>query len=127
MTDNSSSHPDASHRSSETVARSQLGIALRRARWTIFWERLWPVLAQLAAVVGLFLTVSWLGLWLWLPPLAGAAGSAAFAVLALAAIFPFVSLRLPAAVDLGRPWTDLSVVLAATPHRIFQARAPPLA
>jgi hypothetical protein len=35
--------------------------------------------------------------------------------------------RLPAAIDLRRPWTDLSVVLAATPHRIFQARAPPLA
>jgi uncharacterized protein (TIGR02302 family) len=126
VTDTSSSHPDASHRSSETVARSQLGIALRRARWTIFWERLWPVVAQLAAVVGLFLTVSWLGLWLWLPPLAGAAGLAAFAVLALAAIVPFVSLRLPAAVDAlrrldrgsgvrHRPATTIADELAVTP------------
>ena len=60
------------------VARSQLGMALRRARWTIFWERLWPALARLVTVIGLFLTVSWLGLWLWLPPLARAAGLSAF-------------------------------------------------
>ena len=126
MTDTSSSHPDASHRRSETVARSQLGIALRRARWTIFWERLWPVLARIAAVVGLFLTVSWLGLWLWLPPLARAAGLAAFAVLALGATVPFVSLRLPAAVDAlrrldrgsgvrHRPATTIADELAVTP------------
>src|SRR5258708_4218359 len=32
-----------------------------------------------------------------------------------------------ATVSLGRFWTDLSIVPAATPHGIFQARAPPLA
>jgi hypothetical protein len=31
------------------------------------------------------------------------------------------------AFSLGQPWTDRSVVLAATSHQIFQARAPPLA
>ena len=127
MTETASSQPAASHRSPETVARSQLGTALRRARWTIFWERLWPALARLAAVVGLFLTVSWLGLWLWLPPLARAAGLAAFAVLALAAIVPFVSLRLPAAADAlrrldrrsgvrHRPATTITDELAVTPQ-----------
>ncbi len=74
-------------------------MAVRRARWTIFWERLWPALARLVTVIGLFLTVSWLGLWLWLPPLARAAGLSAFAILALAAIVPFLALRVPAAVD----------------------------
>ena len=73
--------------------------ALRRARWTIFWERLWPALATLATAVGLFLTLSWLGLWLWLPPLGRAAGVIAFAVLALAAAVPFALLRLPAAAE----------------------------
>jgi hypothetical protein len=29
---------------------------LRRARWTIFWERLWPALATLATAAVLFLT-----------------------------------------------------------------------
>ena len=46
-----------------------LARALSRARWTIFWERLWPALASIATVIGLFLAVSWLGLWLWLPPI----------------------------------------------------------
>ena len=82
-----------SHRSTEPAARSLLAGALRRARWTIFWERLWPALATLATVVGLFLTVSWLGLWLWLPPLGRAAGMVVFALLALAALVPFARLR----------------------------------
>ena len=30
-----------------------LSRALRRARWTIFWERLWPALASIATVLGL--------------------------------------------------------------------------
>ncbi|MGC1352050.1 MAG: DUF4175 family protein, partial [Xanthobacteraceae bacterium] len=99
MTDPSLSQPVAAQRSADTTARSQLSNAVRRARWSIFWERLWPALARLAAIVGLFLTVSWLGLWLWLPPLARAAGLVVFAVLAIAAIIPFVWLRLPAAAD----------------------------
>ena len=126
MTDTSSSNPSPSHRSADTVARSQLGTALRRARWTIFWEQLWPTLARLATVVGLFITVSWLGVWLLLPPLARAAGLAAFAVLALAAIVPFVFLRLPAAADAlrrldrgsgvrHRPATTIADDLAVTP------------
>ncbi len=32
-----------------------------------------------------------------------------------------------AAAGPGPAWTDLSIVLAATPHGIFKARAPPLA
>jgi uncharacterized protein (TIGR02302 family) len=99
---------------------------LRRARWTIFWEQLWPTLARLATVVGLFLAVSWLGVWLWLPPLARAAGMAAFAVLALLTIVPFVFLRLPAAADAlrrldrgsgvrHRPATTIADDLAVTP------------
>ena len=127
MTDNASSRHAASHRSPETAARSQLDTALRRARWTIFWERLWPALARLVVVVGLFLAVSWLGLWLWLPPLARAAGLAAFLLLALAAIVPFVFLRLPAPADAlrrldrgsgvrHRPATTIADELAVTPQ-----------
>src|SRR5262249_56077932 len=52
----------------ERAGDDLLGRALRRARWTIFWERLWPALASIATVIGLFLALSWLGLWLWLPP-----------------------------------------------------------
>ena len=127
MTDTPSSQPRSRHRSTEPAARSQLGTALRRARWTIFWERLWPALATLATVIGLFLTVSWLGLWLWLPPLGRAAGMVVFAILALAALVPFVRLRIPAAADglsrldrrsglRHRPATTIADELAVTPQ-----------
>jgi hypothetical protein len=78
---------------------SALATALRRARWTIFWERLWPALATLATAAGLFLTISWLGVWLWLPPVGRAAAVLAFAVIALAAAVPFVFVRVPAIAD----------------------------
>jgi uncharacterized protein (TIGR02302 family) len=127
VTDPSSSHSIATPRSADPAARWQLGGAVRRARWSIFWERLWPALARLAAIVGLFLAVSWLGLWLWLPPLARAAGLVVFAGLAIAAIIPFVSLRLPAAADAlrrldrgsgvrHRPATTIADQLAVTPQ-----------
>ena len=77
--------------------------------------------------VGLFLAVSWLGLWLWLPPLAPRRRAVAFVVLAIAAIVPFVSLRLPAAADAlrrldrgsgvrHRPATAIADELAVTPE-----------
>jgi uncharacterized protein (TIGR02302 family) len=79
--------------------RSLLATALARARWTILWERLWPLLATLATLVGLFLALSWLGLWLWLPPLARAAGLLGFAATVIVAALPFFSLRMPGAPD----------------------------
>jgi uncharacterized protein (TIGR02302 family) len=130
VTDTPSSQPAPSHRSVEPIARSQLGTALRRARWTIFWERLWPPLARLATVIVLFLAVSWLGLWLWVPPLARAAGLAVFAILALLAIIPFASLRVPAVADAlrrldrgsgirHRPATTITDELAVTAEDPF--------
>ncbi|MGA8653988.1 MAG: TIGR02302 family protein [Xanthobacteraceae bacterium] len=127
MTDTAPSHRAASGRTGEASARSQLGSAVRRARWTIFWEQLWPALARFGVVIGLFLTVSWLGLWLFLPPLARAVGLVLFAVLALAAIVPFAFLRLPAAAEalrrldrgsgiLHRPATTIADELAVTPE-----------
>ncbi|MCC6891018.1 MAG: TIGR02302 family protein [Hyphomicrobiales bacterium] len=69
--------------------------ALARARWSILWERLWPALASIATAGGLFLAVSWLGLWLWLPPLARAVGLGLFCLLGAAALLPLLRLRLP--------------------------------
>lgn len=135
MTDHSPSPSAPAHPPAEPPVRSQLGIALRRARLTILWERLWPALAGVVIVVGLFLAVSWLGLWLWLPPLARAIGLAIFAVLALFALAQFVSLRIPAAADAlrrldrgarHRPATAIADRLAVTPadevsHALWQA------
>ncbi|MDE1972465.1 MAG: TIGR02302 family protein [Hyphomicrobiales bacterium] len=137
MTDNSPSPSGAARAPAEPVVRSQLGSALRRARLTIFWERIWPALAGVVTVGGLFLVVSWLGLWLWLPPLARAIGLALFAVLMLAALAPFAALRLPTVADAlrrldrgsgasHRPATAIVDKLAVSPaddvsHALWQA------
>jgi uncharacterized protein (TIGR02302 family) len=103
-----------------------LAATLARARWTILWERLWPALTSLATAVGVFLALSWLGLWLWLPPVFRAAAVIACAVLALAAAFPFVFVRMPglrdalSRLDSGsglphRPATAIADDLAVTP------------
>ncbi len=54
--------------------RTMLTRALKRARGSLLWERLWPALAGLLTALGLFLAFSWVGLWLLLPPLARAIG-----------------------------------------------------
>ena len=56
---------DARRSNDEQVADTLLARALRRAWWTITWERLWPALASLAVALGLFLAASWAGLWLF--------------------------------------------------------------
>src|SRR6516225_1419012 len=81
-------HPDA-------LSRLQLTRAVRRAEYAIAWERVWPHLARLLTVAGLFLVVSWAGLWLALPLLARAIGLGLFVVLALAALFPLARFRWP--------------------------------
>jgi uncharacterized protein (TIGR02302 family) len=101
--------------------------ALERARGGIFWERLWPALATLLTALGLFLALSWAGLWLALPPVGRAAGLVLFALLLVAALIPFVRLRLPTRTEAlrrvdrvsgapHRPATALSDTMAANAH-----------
>jgi uncharacterized protein (TIGR02302 family) len=82
-------------RDPDAVSRLQLAQALQRARYAIAWERSWPHLARFLTVVGLFLVVSWAGLWLVLPFIARAAGLGLFVLLALAALFPMLRFRWP--------------------------------
>jgi uncharacterized protein (TIGR02302 family) len=72
-----------------------LARALQRAKYAIAWERSWPHLARLLTVGGLFLAVSWAGLWLALPFVARAVGLGLFAAVALGALFPIVWFRWP--------------------------------
>jgi uncharacterized protein (TIGR02302 family) len=88
--------------------------ALVRARWTTFWERLWPPFAAIATAIGLFLAVSWLGLWLWLPPLGRAVALFAFLVLTAAATVPLVLVRFPSRYD-GLRRLDKNAGLAHRP------------
>jgi uncharacterized protein (TIGR02302 family) len=118
--------PAPEQRRADPAARSSLEMALKRARWTIFWERLWPALATLATAIGLFLALSWLGLWLWLPPLGRAAALIGFAGIAVLAAFPFLFLRMPGTPDglrrldrdsglRHRPATAIADEIAVTP------------
>jgi len=79
--------------------RLLLARALRRARGSLLWERLWPALASITIVLGLFLAFSWAGLWLMLPPLARAIGLIIFGLLLIAAAVPLAILRLPSVND----------------------------
>jgi uncharacterized protein (TIGR02302 family) len=79
--------------------QAMLDRALSRARWSILWERLWPALASIATAAGLFLALSWLGLWLWLPPAGRAIGLGVFCLIAAAALLPLLRMRLPSRTD----------------------------
>jgi uncharacterized protein (TIGR02302 family) len=103
-----SSKPAADGRSDAVLSQ-----ALDRARSAILWERLWPALAAPATAVGLFLAVSWLGLWLWLPPGGRAIGLSFFLLLAAAATVPLLRLRLPTRTDALRRLDGKS----GLPHR----------
>jgi uncharacterized protein (TIGR02302 family) len=110
-------------REPDAVARLQLTQALQRATYAIAWERAWPGLARLLSVVGLFLVVSWAGLWLALPFVARVVGVSLFGLLALGALLPLIRFRWPtreaalARLDRGtgirhRPATALTDTLA---------------
>jgi uncharacterized protein (TIGR02302 family) len=99
VTEQPVSQPVPEKSAADPAANTLLAAAIRRARWTIFWERLWPALATLATAIGIFVALSWLGLWLWLPPLGRAVAFAALALLTLASFIPFVGLRIPALRD----------------------------
>src|SRR3984957_11638247 len=89
--------PDPSEpaRDPDAVSRLPLTQALQRAKYAIAWERCWPYLARLLTVAGLFLVVSWAGLWLVLPFAARAIGLVLFGLVALGALFPLVRFRWP--------------------------------
>jgi uncharacterized protein (TIGR02302 family) len=89
--------PDAPDpaRNPDAASRLQLTQALQRAKYAIAWERSWPHLARLVSISGLFLVLSWAGLWLALPFVARAIGLALFVLAALGALFPLVRFRWP--------------------------------
>ncbi|HVX79179.1 MAG TPA: TIGR02302 family protein [Bradyrhizobium sp.] len=118
-------------RDPDAAARLQLTKAIQRSKFAIAWERGWPHLARLLTVVGLFLVVSWAGLWLALPFTARAIGLGLFALLACVALVPMLRFRWPSReealsrLDRGsgvrhRPATELTDTLA-TPDPVARA------
>jgi uncharacterized protein (TIGR02302 family) len=111
----------------ENPTRALLMRAIKRARGSLLWERLWPALATLATALGLFLAFSWGGLWLVLPPLARAIGLVLFAIVTLTATVPLALVRLPSINDglrrldrssgeTHRPVTAVADQIAANQH-----------
>jgi uncharacterized protein (TIGR02302 family) len=108
-------------------ARILLARALKRARGSMLWEKLWPALATLATALGIFLALSWAGLWIVLPPMGRAIGLLIFAVFTVVAALPLLMLRLPSETDAlrrldrgsgaaHRPATAIADELAANSH-----------
>src|SRR5580698_625245 len=83
------------HKSPEIPIR-QLDRLVARARAVLFWEQLWRALVPPLVVVGLFVAVSFAGLWLEIGPLWRELGVGLFGIALVAALAPFVGLRPPA-------------------------------
>ena len=83
----------------EHTTRQILTRAIKRARGSLLWEGLWPGLAGLLTVGGLFLAFSWAGFWLMLPPIGRAVALVIFALLAIFAALPLAWLRFPSESD----------------------------
>ncbi|MGO4706094.1 TIGR02302 family protein [Microvirga sp. 2MCAF38] len=73
--------------------RAGLDTLVMRARSVLWWEKAWPVLWLPLAVIGAFLTVSWLGLWFETPPLARMIGVGLFGLAFLGSFWPLSRLR----------------------------------
>ena len=118
---------DEQPKQQEHPTRVLLARALKRARGSLFWERLWPALATLATALGLFLAFSWAGLWLVLPPLARAIGLSLFVIVTAIAAAPLAMVRLPSIIEglrrldrnsgkMHRPATAVADEIAANRH-----------
>ncbi len=119
--------PTPPHTEAERHARTLLERAIVRARLVLLWEKMWPPFASMAAVVAVFLALSFLGLWETVPGYARIVGVLLFvAALAIAGrrLFPF---RLPTRAECltrldtrsalsHRPATALADQLATRPE-----------
>jgi uncharacterized protein (TIGR02302 family) len=66
-----------------------------RARWSLWWEQAWPRIWLPLAIIVLFLTLSWFGLWLDATPFWRTVGLSVFALALLASLWPLLRLRMP--------------------------------
>ncbi len=94
-------------------AEARLERLARRAALIIGWERVWPRLVWALAIAGLFLAVSFLGLWLEAPRWGRALGMIVFGLGLVIALAPLAGLRSPGRAErLARLDRD-----SALPHR----------
>lgn len=95
----------------------------RRASMAIVWERVWPRLVAVGAVMGTFIAVSWVGIWLDMPAWGRIAGSIVFALALFATVTRlFLVVRPTRGETLGRLDRDCGI-----PHRPASALSDALA
>ncbi len=73
----------------------RFGRLVTHARWSLWWEDAWPRLWLPLAIVLLFLTLSWFGLWLDATPFWRLAGLSLFTAAFLLSLWPLLRLRMP--------------------------------
>lgn len=88
--------------SSDRSLAGRLALSRLATRVSMTVERGWPLLLPLIIVASLFLSVSWLGLFPLLPETARIGLVAAFAVAALAALYPLRFFRMPSGAEIDR-------------------------
>ncbi|MET3583092.1 uncharacterized protein (TIGR02302 family) [Mesorhizobium robiniae] len=80
----------------------RLALSRLATRVSMTVERGWPLLLPLVIIASLFLSVSWLGLFLLLPDMARIGLLAVFGVATLAALYPLRFFRLPSSAEIDR-------------------------
>jgi uncharacterized protein (TIGR02302 family) len=88
--------PDRNDRQESLTRR--LDSLVGRARLTLWWEAAWPLIWVPITILLVFLTASWLGLWLDASPLMRSLGLGLFTAAFVVSLWPVARLRLP-----GRP------------------------
>ena len=63
MTDSGGTRMPSDQNTAEHRAGARIERALGRARLVLIWEAVWPILAPLVTLAGLFAFLSWIGLW----------------------------------------------------------------
>ncbi|MCB8819730.1 TIGR02302 family protein [Microvirga rosea] len=79
----------------QDLLNKRFGRLVERARWALWLERAWPRLWIPLAIILVFLTLSWLGLWLETPPLWRRASLLFFGAAFVLSLWPLLRLRLP--------------------------------
>ncbi|RWB33340.1 TIGR02302 family protein [Mesorhizobium sp.] len=87
---------------SDRSLAGRLALSRLATRVSMTVERGWPLLLPLVIVASLFLSVSWLGLFLLLPDTARMSLMAVFGIAALAALYPPRFFRVPTSAEIDR-------------------------
>lgn len=79
----------------QSTLSKRFGRLVNHARWSLWWEEAWPRIWLPLAIVLLFLTLSWFGLWLDATPFWRSIGLGLFTAAFLLSLWPLLRLRMP--------------------------------